>query len=291
MSDVHDDDARSDDRSGRRPKSLILDVYGRYRRQLGGWLAVSDLVDLMELLGVDEQAVRSAVSRMSRRGLLTKETRGRVRGYSVTPQATAMFAEADERIYAPMDPAPLDEGWVLVSFSMPEGERDKRYALRSRLTWLGMGMARSGLRIAPRRVMPEVVRAVDELGLGAYVEIFTARYEGPGDLQELVDEAWDLDSLAASYQAFVDAHATVLTQLRRRRSPVEPAEAFATYTLALHEWRKFPYLDPGLPAELLPRGWPGGPAAAVFAELRERLEPLAFEYATAVADRVATAAG
>ncbi len=59
--------------SNRRPKSLILDIYGRYSAQFRGWIAVSDLIELMGLLDVDEQAVRSAVSRMTRRGLLAPE--------------------------------------------------------------------------------------------------------------------------------------------------------------------------------------------------------------------------
>src|SRR6266545_3300782 len=48
-----------------RPKSLILDLYGAYIRRLGGWMAVSNLITLMGQLGVDEQAVRSAVSRLT----------------------------------------------------------------------------------------------------------------------------------------------------------------------------------------------------------------------------------
>ena len=53
-------------------------------------------------------------------------------------------------------------------------------------------------------------------------------------------------------------------------------------TLLVHAWRKFPFLDPDLPAELLPSGWPrrrahelfagrharwGDPAQAYFTEL------------------------
>jgi phenylacetic acid degradation operon negative regulatory protein len=44
------------------------------------------------------------------------------------------------------------------------------------------------------------------------------------------------------------------------------------YTSVLDRWRRFPYLDPGLPVELLPSGWEGRAAADLFFELRERLE-------------------
>ena len=33
----------------------------------------------------------------------------------------------------------------------------------------------------------------------------------------------------------------------------------------VHAWRRFPFLDPHLPAELLPDGWAGARAAALFA--------------------------
>ena len=35
----------------------------------------------------------------------------------------------------------------------------------------------------------------------------------------------------------------------------------------VHEWRRFPLADPGLPRELLPPGWIGARAATVFAGL------------------------
>ena len=269
--------------SNRRPKSLILDIYGRYSAQFRGWIAVSDLIDLMGLLDVDEQAVRSAVSRMTRRGLLTPEVRDRERGYRVTAQAEELFADADRRIYVSMEPARLGDGWVLVSFSMPETDRDKRHVLRSKLTWHGMGNLSSGLWIAPARILDDVRETVKALGLVEYTDVFHASHEGMGDLAELVRRSWDLDALSSSYRSFLDHHRPVGDALARRRTAIAGEEAFTLYTHALHEWRKFPYLDPGLPLELLPDEWPGRAAAELFKQLRTRLEPIAFEFAAAVA--------
>lgn len=267
--------------TNRRPKSLILDIYGRYSAQFHGWIAVSDLIALMGLLDVDEQAVRSSVSRMTRRSLLSAEVRDGVRGYRTTADADAVFADADRRIYAAMEPARAVDGWVLVSFSMPERERDKRHVLRSKLTWHGMGNVSSGLWIGPARILDDVVETVKALGFAEYTDVFRATYEGVGDLAELVRHSWDLDELARSYDEFLVHHRPVRDLLAQR--PVDGAEAFARYTRALHEWRKFPYLDPGLPAELLPDDWPGREAAELFKDLRRRLEPRAFDYAAAVA--------
>src|SRR4051812_49731034 len=57
------------------PRSLLMTFFGAFLRRLGGWIAVADLVALMGDLGLDEQAVRSAVSRLKRRGVIAPERR------------------------------------------------------------------------------------------------------------------------------------------------------------------------------------------------------------------------
>jgi phenylacetic acid degradation operon negative regulatory protein len=43
----------------------------------------------------------------------------------------------------------------------------------------------------------------------------------------------------------------------------------------VHEWRKFPRIDPGLPTSLLPHGWPSPRALALFKKLHNKLAPAA----------------
>ena len=50
----------------------------------------------------------------------------------------------------------------------------------------------------------------------------------------------------------------------------------------LTDWRQLPYLDPGLPADLLPEGWIGIRAAEEFFALRSMLEEPARAYVTRV---------
>ena len=51
------------------------------------------------------------------------------------------------------------------------------------------------------------------------------------------------------------AYATFIADFGRLR-PKTPEAVFAAQTLLVHEWRKFPFLDPDLPEEMLPAGWP-----------------------------------
>ena len=53
----------------------------------------------------------------------------------------------------------------------------------------------------------------------------------------------------------------------------EDEKAFAARFRLVHEWRKFLFDDPGLPARLLPADWPGVPAAELFTSEASRLKP------------------
>ncbi|WP_460980228.1 PaaX family transcriptional regulator [Schumannella luteola] len=48
------------------------------------------------------------------------------------------------------------------------------------------------------------------------------------------------------------------------------AAAFRRYVVAVDAWRDIPYVDPGLPFELLPDDWPGRLSIPAFLELSER---------------------
>jgi phenylacetic acid degradation operon negative regulatory protein len=265
-----------------RSKSLILDLYGAFVRDLGNWLPVADLITLMGDLGVDEPAVRSSVSRMSRAGLLVRRRIGDRVGYELSPRAERILEEGDLRIFTGTQPADAADGWVLVVFSVPEEQRDRRHQLRSRLTWLGFGSIGGGVWIAPARVEARALEAVEELGLRRYVDVFAGRYRGFDDLEALVARAWDLERLALRYDAFVAAAGPVLRRWRRDEADAHRREAFVDYVTLLHQWRTLPYLDPGLPPELLPAGWRGSEAAALFDAVGSELRKPAGAYVEAV---------
>lgn len=265
-----------------RPGAFILDLYGGYVRQLGGWLAVAHLVRLVADLGVDDQAARSALSRMTRSGFFERQRVGGMAGYSLTERARTVLEEADHRILAAREPARLDEGWVLVSFSIPEARREKRHMLRSRLAWLGFGTVSAGLWIAPARLAPELRTTVDRLELAQYVDVFTARYEGFVEVRELVSRCWDLDELRRIYSDFIDTFTKVQRRWSRRRASADPQAAFVDFTEAIHSWQRFPALDPGLPPEVLPARWEGRVAGELFSDLQQRLAEAAIEHVRGV---------
>jgi phenylacetic acid degradation operon negative regulatory protein len=267
-----------------RPRHLIVTVYGLYGRTDGGWLSVASLIRLLADLGVDEPAVRSAISRLKRRGILESRRQNGQAGYELSTEAVAILREGDERIFH-REQAKLADGWLLAVFSVPESQRHRRHVLRSELARLGFGMAAPGVWIVPAHRDDTTAAMLRRLGLDAYADLFHANHFAFGDLAQKVRQWWDLDELGRQYQQFLRSHEPALKRWRRRPatsgsasgvgcadgSPEADRAAFADYVRALTDWRRLPYLDPGLPAELLPEGWAGVRAADVFFALRSRL--------------------
>ncbi|MFF7178083.1 PaaX family transcriptional regulator C-terminal domain-containing protein [Streptomyces sp. NPDC008121] len=257
--------------SPRRPSSLINTVFGAFLRRLGGWISIADLITLMAELDVDGPAVRSAISRLKKRGVLEPERRG-APGYRLSPAVLPVFDEGDRRIFAGLEPADLADGWAMAVFSVPESERSHRYQLRTRLTWLGFGNIAPGVWLAPGRLLDDARSMLVRLGLSDYVHLFHAEYAAFSDLPGTVSSWWDFPAIQTQYAAFTDAHAPLAALLATAGAPPEPAEAFCHYAPLLTQWRRLPYLDPGLPTELLPPDWNAVAARQVFQSLHGVLQ-------------------
>ncbi len=258
------------------PRRLILSLYGLYARPEGNWLSVAALVALMEDLGVDSAAVRSSVSRLKKRGVLEAVRRDGGAGYALSDDALALLRAGDERIWSRPRATPAD-GWLVVVFSVPEAEREKRHVLRSLLTRLGFGTAAPGVWVAPGTSYDETLAELERQGLAAYTEFFRGDYLGVGDVGTRMAQWWDLAALADLYDEF-DASYRPLLRLRRPA----PREAFTAYVPMLTAWRRMPYLDPGLPLAHLPQDWAGVAAETLFTTLDRRLCDRAAEHASAV---------
>jgi phenylacetic acid degradation operon negative regulatory protein len=262
-----------------RLRHLIITVYGLYARHDGGWLSVATLIRLLADLGIDEPAVRSAISRLKRRGILQSRRYGGSAGYQLSAEALAILREGDARIFRRRRATPAD-GWVLAVFSVPESERHRRHVLRSELTRLGFGMVAPGVWIVPAHPQDTTAETLRRLELDAYADLFRADHLAFGDPADKIRRWWDLDELERQYESFIRAHEPALRDFGA--GPPGEQEAFAAYVRVLTDWRRLPYLDPGLPAELLPDGWVGIRAADLFFTLRALLEEPARTYVKVV---------
>jgi len=249
-------------------RSLLFTVLGELVLRSGGRAWTSAFIDVLGRLGVEEKAARQALMRTGGDGWLRSERSGRRTVWHLTPAAETLLREGTERIFGFTAVAhEWDGAWTLVLARAPETDRRMRHLLRSRMNWAGFGNPAPGVWISPGG--QRAGRAADVLAEAGVTggQVFTASH-ADGEIAQMIDQAWDLSTLAAGYDAFVD-----------RFSGPAPRDRIARVVDLVHEWRRFPWLDPGLPAEYLPHGWSGTRAARLFARLHGRwLEPALDEW-------------
>ena len=266
-------------------RTLLVTLLGAFARRTGDWMPVKGIVQLLEVLGVDESSTRTGVSRLKKRGWLEPEKREGRSGYRITAAARASFAAGDEVIWHARQPAQLEDGWCVATFSVPEQQRAKRHLLRSRLVALGFGNVGSGVWIAPARMENEALRVVEALNLNDNTNIFVGRYVGGQDLRSMVAESWDLAAIDEGYRTFIARFQPGFTQLLAAQpGELTPLESYTHYLCALDAWRFLPMRDPGLPRELLSEDWQGEPATQLLEEMVTALEDSALEYVREVID-------
>jgi phenylacetic acid degradation operon negative regulatory protein len=264
------------DRAGS-PGSLIVSFAGLYLRELGGWIAVADLIRCLETVGLSEPSVRQALARLKSRGFLSAERRSGGAGYLLTEAGRHDLSTGDRRIFRPATATAAD-GWVLAVFSVPETERNLRHRLRTELSWLGFGTVSPGVWIAPRPLADPTMALLVDAGLDDYVTWFAAQHLTDID----VAAWWDLESLRAQYESFLAEQRPAAAAPDAGESGLTDEQAFARYLRLIDAWRLFPRLDPGLPASLLPADWPAWTAWELFDGLRTRWSAAGLRHVRAV---------
>ncbi len=188
-------------------------------------------------------------------------------GYALTSRARRRLDDAAARIYrTDGGSGDWDRHWHLVVLQhVPD--RRHRDRLGSQLGFLGWASLSDSTWVG--------LRDDAEVDAALTVEQLAAdRFRAPidSDAGGFARRVWQLDELGASYDEWlVDAKALV----DEADGPESDEQAFAVRSLLVHEWRKFLFRDPGLPAELLPPGWAGTRAAEFFDHHANRLAPAA----------------
>jgi phenylacetic acid degradation operon negative regulatory protein len=256
-------------RSGSSAKALLLTILGEYVLPAGGAAWTQTLVDTLATLDIEEKNARQAVSRLAQQDLIGGTRTGRRVRWQLTATGTELLTTGTARIYGFGDARQRWDGrWLVVLCPAGEEERSVRQALRRRLGFLGFGFLGSGVALTPHVDREgQTVTVLKELGLADGAVVLRAVLGDLTPVHDLVHGAWDLDDLGDRYRAFNRSF-----DARR----IDGArQSFAALTRLVHEWRGFPFIDPELPDELLPAGWPGRRAKALFDDRHARWSPSA----------------
>lgn len=246
--------------------SLFADYFVPYGN---GSAWTQEILYLLGLLGQSEQATRSMLLRMRRRGWLDVERVGRRTRYRLSASGREITEQGDSRLFEPAAEA-WGGTWQLVIYSLSEDKRPLRTELRQKLVWFGFGNLAAGTWITPHNRRAEMAQVFKSLQVEAHVFMFEAqRIEALTD-RDIVARCWDLASLEAQYAAFVahwqprlatfDTGALASAEARFRER--------CQLTFAFHP---FPRIDPNLPVGLLPPQWSGHQARQILTRYRHRL--------------------
>ncbi|HZP31028.1 MAG TPA: PaaX family transcriptional regulator C-terminal domain-containing protein [Acidimicrobiia bacterium] len=211
-------------RTGESARSLLNTVLGEFVYPVGGAAWTHSFIEALGRLDVDEKATRQALARTAADGWLERERHGRRIRWRLSPQGLQRCIDGTVRIESFGGVrTDWDGRWLLLFVSVPEAQRALGHRLRRRLTWAGFGPLGQGAWITPHvDLEPEASRIISELPASLHAVSFVAHFK-----------------------------------------PVRPRDdgaAFVAQTRLVHEWRRFAFGDPVLPAELLPSPWVGAEA-------------------------------
>jgi phenylacetic acid degradation operon negative regulatory protein len=241
-------------------RSIVFDLFGEYIRYDGGEIGLRALVELLAPFAIGEDVVRVLMARLRREGWFESSRVGRQSRYSLTDEGWRLLDTGRERIFE-RPPEPWPGQWCLAIYSVPESARASRDRLRKTLTWLGFGPLAASAWVSPHDRRAQVAEAWKGEPDGR-LQLLMARSGGLEEDREMAARCWDLARLDDDYAKFL---ATWEPRVKAwQRSQPEGAEALVERTRLIHEYRMFPFKDPGLPPELLPTGWKGRQAHDLF---------------------------
>jgi phenylacetic acid degradation operon negative regulatory protein len=246
-------------------RGLLFTVLGEFVLPTGGSAWTSAFLEIFGRLGIEEKAIRQALARTAADGWIRPERAGRRTRWWLTPDGHRLLTEGTERIYAfAGSQRDWDGAWLLVLARVPESDRAARHRLRTRMSWAGLGSPAPGIWITTHTERTaEVEQVLRQAGVPDG-QIFLAEHRAGGELSDLVGQSWDLPAIEQRYEEFCAEFA----------APLAP-DPLVRLTELVHAWRRFPSVDPGLPAQLLPSRWTGDAAATLFATQHARWSPAA----------------
>lgn len=254
-----------------------MTIFGTFLRARDGLAWSGGMVRLLGELGVSPEGARAALNRLAIRGLIARTKRGREVFYSLTPKTHDLMEVGNSRIDGFGEAIDDDDAtWTVLWHAMPDDMRAERTMLSRRLRYIGFGSVQDATWLAPHDRELEVLSLLRELDVERHAWMMIGRPTKALTSDSVLAEAWDLEGVQTRYRKFV--HDFGPYRRAQEQARLAPSAAFAICTIATHEFRQFPFLDPELHDRFMP-----GPAVRpavidIYRRLREGLLPPAEQY-------------
>lgn len=270
--------------------SLISTIFGDSVLHRGGNISLASLIQLLELFGFNDRAVRTSVFRLVKNDWLCSDKIGRTSFYRITDSSRSTYLQAEQRIYNDQMKE-WDHYWDLILMSSLDTEN--KALLKKELEWLGFANISTNLMAYPGCNRIELQRLLVDLNMSEQVVVFKAEtlqlFNNSVDtIGRMLRTNWPIDELRQRYLQFLDIFREIGVLLMQENEQLEPFQAFQIRTLLIHYYRRILLKDPALPLELLPTDWPAISARTLSMNIYKKVFEPADEYFLSVA---ATAEG
>ncbi|MFH3710053.1 PaaX family transcriptional regulator C-terminal domain-containing protein [Acinetobacter baumannii] len=270
--------------------SLISTIFGDSVLHRGGNISLASLIQLLELFGFNDRAVRTSVFRLVKNDWLCSDKIGRTSFYRITDSSRSTYLQAEQRIYNDQMKE-WDHYWDLILMSSLDTEN--KALLKKELEWLGFANISTNLMAYPGCNRIELQRLLVDLNMSEQVVVFKAEtlqlFNNSVDtIGRMLRTNWPIDELRQRYLQFLDIFREIGVLLMQENEQLEPVQAFQIRTLLIHYYRRILLKDPALPLELLPTDWPAISPRTLSMNIYKKVFEPADEYFLSVA---ATAEG
>jgi phenylacetic acid degradation operon negative regulatory protein len=251
-----------------KPRAILWDLFGDHLRYVGdGRIPMRALTRLLDVFEVGESTSRVVLSRMRREGLFSTSRDGRQTSYALTERSIRMLDEGRARIFD-RGRDDWDGIWRMVIYAVPEERRAERDRVRRTLAWHGFGPLAAATWISPHPRLETVRAALADLS-ATRVDLLESRSLSRTADREMAFRCWDLDGLGRDYLDLIGTYERLpgSAELAAESGP----EALRRQVELVAAYRTLPFRDPDLPAALLPEGWQGRRAHALFIAAHDAL--------------------
>ncbi len=217
--------------------SLVITIFGDAVKHRGGHISGVRLQTLLERIGIESGAMRTALSRLAHDGWITRERQGRNSCYQLSQLGHQEFASATQLIYGAPQTKPVDR-WTLAS---------------------GETAPPNSIKIAPHLWL-----VAEDVGAG-YLSV-------SGELG-VIPENFFSRILPDDHRRALDMLSQDIKSVSN--SDLEPLDAMAARTLLIHRWRRIVLRFSILPNELMPPEFRDPPPHDEMAAAYKRLAPMA----------------
>jgi len=264
--------------------SIYADYLGIFYRVGEEEIGIGSIIKLLSNFSISEPSVRITVSRMCKEGLLKSRRKGLKSYYSLTDYGLRLVSKSGNRLFKVKNTG-WNGMWSIVIYSIPEKRRPARDKLRAMLKFFGYVPLSDSAWISPTDSFSEIQDFVNDLKIADYVQIYEARHLGYTDTGKLIARSWDLKKINAHYEKFIKKFQPMLEDHRKRiqdEDLPEPSQFFVNISNLVRKYRELPFLDPGLPVEIVGKSWLRSSAEALFMEYHGVLFKKAQEYVQSV---------